>query len=296
MTLQSEAPYAHLSSFTAADGENLALYEWPAPRTARRGTVLMVHGLGEHMARYAHVARHLNHLGFAARGYDHYGHGCSSGPRGGLNHDKRLLMDLADLVDATRMRMAPGEPLVLLGHSLGGLVAADFVAQALRPVDGLVLSSPALDAGLSSVQKLLLAVLPRVAPNLQVANGLEVAALSHDPAVVAAYQADAQCHDRVSGRLARYLATAGPATLKAAPQWTVPTLLMWAGADRLVNPAGSAAFAATVPQAVVQSQCFEGLYHEIFNELHAAPVFERLTQWLNLKFTQEYSTKIGSSA
>ena len=138
--------------------------------------------------------------------------GCTTGTR--------LLDDLADLVDATRKRMADGEPLVLLGHSLGGLVAARFVSLHLRPVDALVLSSPALDTGLSGFQKLLLATLPRLAPNLRVGNGLDVQALSHDPAVVAAYQADPLCHDRISARLGRFIADAGPATLARAAHWS----------------------------------------------------------------------------
>lgn len=270
-----------LTTFTASDGENLAAYHWPlAEGQPRRGTVLLVHGLGEYAGRYHHVAQHLNDWGFAVRAYDHYGHGRSAGPRGGLNHDMRLLDDLADMVDAARAHTPEGMPLVLLGHSMGGLVAARFVAMHLRPVDALVLSSPALDPGLDAVQKILLATLPRVAPNLRVGNGLEARYISHDPAVVAAYESDPLCHDRISARLARFIAEAGPATVARAAHWQVPTLLMWAGADRLVNPAGSRAFAAAAPDRVVQSRCFEGLYHELFNELDAAPVFEVLQRWL----------------
>jgi alpha-beta hydrolase superfamily lysophospholipase len=178
--------------------------------------------------------------------------------------------------------MPPGQPLVLLGHSMGGLVAARFVALGLRPVDALVLSSPALDAGLGPVQKLLLATLPRIAPNLRVGNGLDARYLSHDDAVVRAYLADPLCHDRISARLARFIAEAGPATVARAAHWQVPTLLLWAGADRLVNPAGSRAFAAAAPKGRVQTHCFEPLYHELFNESPelAEPVFERLRHWL----------------
>ena len=160
-----------LTAYTASDGENLAVYDWPlADGRPQRGTVLLVHGLGEHAGRYHAVAHHLNAWGFAVRAYDQYGHGQSDGPRGGLNHDMRLLDDLADMVDATRARTPEGLPLVLLGHSMGGLVAARFVAMHLRPVDALVLSSPALDPGLNAVQKVLLATLPGVAPNLRISN------------------------------------------------------------------------------------------------------------------------------
>ena len=273
-------PYT-LTAFTASDGENLAVYDWPLP-DAPRATVLLVHGLGEHAGRYDALARHLGAWGYAVRGYDHYGHGESSGPRGGLPWDTRLLDDLTDIVDATRARMPAGQPLVLLGHSMGGLVAARFVALGLRPVDALVLSSPALDAGLGPVQKLLLATLPRIAPNLRVGNGLDARYLSHDDAVVRAYLADPLCHDRISARLARFIAEAGPATVARAAHWQVPTLLLWAGADRLVNPAGSRAFASAAPKERVQAHCFEPLYHELFNESPelAEPVLERLQHWL----------------
>ena len=281
-----------LTTFTAGDGENLAVQDWPlaGPAGRARGTVLLVHGLGEHVGRYDAVARRLNDWGFAVRGYDQYGHGESGGPRGGLTSDMRLLDDLADMVDATRARMPEGAPLVLLGHSMGGLVAARFVAMHLRPVDALVLSSPALDPGLSAFQKLLLATLPRIAPNLRVGNGLDAQYLSHDPAVAAAYLADPLCHDRISARLARFIATAGPATVAAAPAWAVPTLLMWAGADRLVSPAGSQAFAQAAPPAVVQSHCFENAFHELFNETpeYATPVFDTLRDWLLARFAVRY--------
>ena len=273
-------PYT-LTAFTASDGENLAVYDWPLP-DAPRATVLLVHGLGEHAGRYDALARHLGAWGYAVRGYDHYGHGESSGPRGGLPWDTRLLDDLTDIVDATRARMPAGQPLVLLGHSMGGLVAARFVALGIRPVDALVLSSPALDAGLGPVQKLLLATLPRIAPNLRVGNGLDARYLSHDDAVVRAYLADPLCHNRISARLARFIAEAGPATVARAAHWQVPTLLLWAGADRLVNPAGSRAFASAAPKERVQAHCFEPLYHELFNESPelAEPVRGRLQHWL----------------
>jgi alpha-beta hydrolase superfamily lysophospholipase len=274
-----------LSSFIASDGENLAIQDWlPQHGEAVRGMVLIVHGLGEHAGRYDALANRLNAWGFAVRGYDQWGHGESAGARGGLPTDNRLLDDLADVVDDTRSRMAADVPLLLLGHSLGGLVAARFVSLGMRPVDALVLSSPALDAGMNALQKALVAVLPRLLPNLRVGNGLNPAFLSHDPDVVQAYQDDRLVHDRVSARLARFIAEAGPATLALAAAWTVPTLLLYAGEDRLVNPAGSRRFAELAPKQVVASSCFENLYHEIFNEPGAAPVFATLRRWLELRF------------
>jgi alpha-beta hydrolase superfamily lysophospholipase len=275
-----------LSTYIASDGDNIVIQDWSVePGIALRGVVIVVHGLGEHAGRYEHLARMLNQWGFAVRGYDQCGHGESGGARGSLPTDTRLLDDLTDIIDSTRSRMGPGTPLLLLGHSMGGLVVARFVSLALRPVEGVILSSPALDPGLGVFQKLLLALLPKIAPNLRVGNGVKPQFISHDPAVVAAYRADRLVHDRISARLAQWIATAGPQVLALASQWRVPTLLMYAGDDRLLNPAGSRQFAAAAPRQWVTSVCFARLYHEIFNELDASEVFATLKTWLDQRFS-----------
>jgi alpha-beta hydrolase superfamily lysophospholipase len=274
-----------LSTLIASDGDNVVVQDWPLePGTPLRGVVILVHGLGEHAGRYDHVARQLNAWGFAVRGYDQCGHGESGGARGSLPNDTRLLDDLADIVDSTRARMSKQTPLIVLGHSMGGLVAGRFVALGIRPVDALVMSSPALDAGMNRFQKFLVSVLPKIAPDLRVGNGVKPQFISHDPEVVAAYRNDPLVHDRISARLARFIADAGPQTLAQAPQWKVPTLLMYAGDDRLLNPQGSRDFAAAAPKQVVTAKCFEDLYHEIFNERDAEPVFAELKRWLDARF------------
>lgn len=274
-----------LSTLIASEGDNIVVQDWPLEEgTPLRGVVIVVHGLGEHAGRYDHVARRLNEWGYAVRGYDQCGHGESGGAPGSLPTDTRLLDDLADIIDSTRSHMQPQTPLILLGHSMGGLVAGRFVSLGIRPVDGLILSSPALNAGMNAFQKFLVAILPRIAPDLRVGNGVKPQFLSHDLAVVAAYTGDRLVHDRISARLARFIATAGPLTLAAAPRWKVPTLLLYAGDDRLLNPQGSRDFAALAPKEVVTSVCFEKLYHEIFNERDASEVFATLQRWLEVRF------------
>ncbi|MDB5896450.1 MAG: acylglycerol lipase-like protein [Ramlibacter sp.] len=273
-----------LSTFTASDGDNLAVQDWHLPEgVTARGVVLLVHGLGEHAGRYDRVAARLNSWGFAVRGYDQYGHGESGGVRGALPHPSRLLGDLADLIDSSRNRH-PGVPLVLLGHSMGGLIAASYVSRTPQVVDGVVLSSPLLATRLTPLQKLLLALVPRVAPNLAVSNGVDVDYLSHDPQVVQAYRRDPLVHDRITGRLARFIGDESVAVRRRAANWKVPTLLMYAGDDRIVDPDGSRAFAAAAPGELVTARCFDGLYHEIFNEQDAEPVYACLKDWLDQRF------------
>jgi alpha-beta hydrolase superfamily lysophospholipase len=273
------------TSLRAADGLSLHVQHWPAPVPAR-GSALLVHGLGEHVLRYEHVARHLNARGWNVLGHDHRGHGRSGGAKGALNQGDDLLRDLGTVIDMVRAQH-PG-PLVLLGHSLGGLIAARFVAEGLdaspapwhRPVDALVLSSPALDAGMNAAQKLTLAIAGPLAPNLAVNNGLKPAWISRDPAVVQKYQADPLVHDRITPRLARFIVDGGAMVLQHARRWTVPTLLMWAGSDRCVAPRGSAAFAAAAPREVLTFREFPALFHEIFNEPEQGEVFAALDTWL----------------
>lgn len=272
------------------DGLKLHVREWPLAEARR--TVVIVHGLGEHIGRYVHVGAQLNGWGWRVVGYDQRGHGLSDGARGRLAHADDLLRDLAQVIDAVRVDH-PGEPLLLLGHSMGGAVAARFVAEGLastapvlpaapwaRSVDALVLSSPALAAGTSPVQKMLLRLLGPLAPNLALGNGLDPAWVSRDPAVVKAYVDDPLNHDRISLRLARFILDAGEAVRSRAAAWKLPTLLLYAGGDRCVLPAGSAAFARAAPPDVVTAREFAPLYHEIFNEPEQRDVFAALEQWL----------------
>lgn len=262
---------AAMFAMRTEDGLPLHLRRWSASAPAR-GTVLLVHGLGEHIGRYDTLAHELNRQGWHVMGYDQRGHGASGGARGHVAAPHSLLADLGLLVDHVRAQL-PG-PLVLLGHSLGGVVAARYAAEALmprpapwcRPVDGLVLSSPALDAGLNGLLRGVLRVMVSLRPDQPLHNGLRADWLSRDPAAVAAYRADPLVHDRVTPRLVRFMVDAGLLVRLQAPRWQLPTLLLYAGADRCVDPQGSAEFAARAPERWVSSRCFAHCQHEIFNE------------------------------
>lgn len=242
------------------------------------GRIHLVHGLGEHLGRYEHVAAHLNARGWDVTGHDQRGHGASPGPRGALRAADDLIEDLTRVLDAVRPSAGT---FVLLGHSMGGLVAAQYVAAQRGAVDALVLSSPALDAALGPLQRLQLAFGLAFLPDLAMGNQLDATRISHDPEVVRRYLTDPLVHDRITARLAKALLDGGAFVRERAAGWSVPTLLLWAGSDQLVSPAGSAAFAAAAPRDVVTARCFDDLYHEIMNEQDAAPVFAALDAWLD---------------
>jgi alpha-beta hydrolase superfamily lysophospholipase len=289
-----------LTPFTAIDGENIAIHDWPLPEVWEdqpiQGTVIIVHGLGEHAFRYAHVARMLNEQGWHVRAYDQYGHGESGGKRGALPNEMRLVSDLSDVVEETRRIMAPNERLVLIGHSMGGVVVGSYIRQVgAGAVDGVIFSSPAFDPGLKPFQKFLLSFMPRIFPNLRVDNGLLVNLLSRDPLVVQAYKSDPYVHRKICARLAKFIADEGAQIIAHASSWPVPTLLVYAGADGLVSPGGSRAFAQAAPMSVVQWRCFESMYHEIFNDPQREQVFEALRQWLeNINSSQGLAGRIDA--
>jgi len=265
-----------LSKIITGDGMSLRLRHWRLPQATRQ--IVIVHGLGEHSGRYQKTAEHLVALGCDVLAYDQYGHGESAGVRGHLASDDQLLEHLQDVWRTTE----PAAPArrILLGHSLGGLLAAAAVARGFVRPDALVLSSPALAVDMAAWQRAVVNWLPRLAPNLTLGNGLNADYLSHDRRVVEAYRTDPLVHDRICARLGAFVATTGAQVLQHASHWRVPTLLLYAGEDRLVSPRGSDAFASVAPRAVVTSKRFDGLYHEIFNETDATPVFTALADWL----------------
>lgn len=259
-----------------------------APVENPRGTAVIVHGLGEHSGRYGHVIDVLHGAGLSVMAYDQRGHGRSPGKKGVLPKMTTLLEDLSSIIDMVEVR-----PLLLLGHSMGGLVASRFVAEGLqqhgekpaewyRKVDFLVLSSPALAAKLKTQDRIKVALGRVLTPNLVIPNGLDPDKVSHDPEVVRAYKADPLNHDRVTPRLIDFILGSGKLVRQRASRWSTSTLLMFAGADELVDPKGSRAFVFAAPRYVVRAQEFAGLYHEIFNEAEPArtEVLAMLREWL----------------
>ncbi len=245
--------------------------------TERRGVVLM-HGLGEHSGRYPHVVRFFNEAGWSVRTFDHRGHGRSGGKPGDVPDGEALLRDAKIVIDdfARQLGTAP----LLFGHSMGGLFAARFATAAMSPLRGVILSSPALALWISAPQKILLKILSAIAPGLAISNGLETRYLSHDPALVTAYENDTLVHPKISARLLNGMFNAINFSHAHAAALAIPTLVLAAGDDHLVDPAGSKAFFAQLPPGIGTMHWYQDFYHEIFNELDAQKVFNDLRAWL----------------
>jgi alpha-beta hydrolase superfamily lysophospholipase len=252
------------------DGVELFVRDWPVSAgVRRRGAALIVHGLSEHCGRYAHVAAALNERGVAVRGYDQRGFGQSRGPRATIPYRNALVDDAKLVFDqlAAEARAAGDRaPPFLIGHSMGGAVAARAVTGGWVRPRGLVLSSPALATGLNALKKLGIRLGSLIVPNLIQPHGLPLDKISHDPQVVAEARADPLNHDRITPRLAAFIIDAGDRARAAAAKLETPTLLLVAGDDRLVDARGSREFAQAAPAGRATLHWYDGLYHEVFNE------------------------------
>jgi alpha-beta hydrolase superfamily lysophospholipase len=241
-------------------------WAWPAP-SETVGQLLLVHGLGEHARRYDRLANTLWADGWHVLAYDQLGHGQSPGPRGDLPFADALVEDLAAVYGQWG---SPELPRVVLGHSLGGLVVADWISGRLSPHHkpvGIVLSSPALGAKTNLIQRFLLATLPKIFPHLCVANGVNPALISHDATVVKQYRADPLVHNRIAALLAAWIIARGSEVQQRASDWRTPTLVQYAGDDYLVDAEATWQFIQNSPAGVVTGTRFEGAYHEVYNEL-----------------------------
>ncbi len=286
-------PAAHETSATATaatesrqrmrDGTELLLRTWlPDPQRYPEplGTVLLVHGLAEHCGRYPHVAAALCALGLRVRAYDHRGHGASGGPRMVVPGPNAYLDDLAEIHDAAVRQW--NELPIVLGHSMGGLIAARFATARVRPIRALILSSPALALRLSSTMLTMHRVLLALVPRMRVPNPIDARLLSHDPEVARAYRTDPLVQGTISASVLETFMRGMAQAQADASRLEAPMLMLVGGADRVVDPQGSRSFFDNAPKDLRDMVWFDTGYHEIFNEAEPlrGEVFAALTDWL----------------
>ncbi|MGA9859446.1 MAG: lysophospholipase [Solirubrobacteraceae bacterium] len=267
------------ASLRGAGGRSIFWQSW-TPQGPPRAVVVLVHGAGEHSGRYEHVVARLVTDGVAVYAADHRGHGRSEGPRALV---ERLDLAVADLDAFVVLASAahPGVPVIMLGHSMGGLIALRYAAAHQQRLTGLILSAPlaaveAVPAALQVVARVLSRVAPRL-PLIAIDPGL----VSRDPGVVAAYESDPLVHHgKLPARTATEFADAVARLPADVATITVPTLLLYGTADRLCAPAGSEMIARGIGAGDLTVKAYDGLYHEIFNEPERDVVLDDVCAWL----------------
>ncbi|HEY5890622.1 MAG TPA: lysophospholipase [Acidimicrobiia bacterium] len=243
--------------------------EWGAAG-ARRGRVVLVHGLAEHTGRYERVGSIFAESGFDVVAPDLFGFGRSGGERADVG-------DWGDYLDQVgRLIAASGRPVILLGHSMGGLVATSYALSDRPQPDLLVLSAPAIGGG-AGWQKALAPVLARIAPKMLIPNNLKGEQLSRDPLVGEAYFSDPLMVFKTTTRLGNQLFTAQAAAAPHLGELPVPTLVMHGGSDSIVPPASTVVLGEADG---VERRLYPKLRHEIFNEPEGPQLVAEVVDWI----------------
>lgn len=261
-----------------ADGLRLFAADWPVRNP--KAVIALVPGQGEHIGRYMQLADWYNRHGVAVTGYDHQGYGRSEGNRGHARNLQVLLDDIGQLIEETRSRY-PGTPLFLYGHSMGGGLVLNYVAQRNPDLTGLIATGPWIRLAFEAPAIKVIAgkILRKLMPTLTLPTGLAAHFLSRDEAVVQAYLDDPLVHDQLSAAAGIALLQGAEWLNRYAGKFSIPVLLMHGGADKITSPAATKEFAGRATGNVTHRE-WPGLYHEIHNEKEQAAVFEYTLDWM----------------
>ena len=270
-----------LPAGSAAAGARLHVTDWPSAAPPK-AVVLLAHGYAEHAGRYEHVARRLNAAGYAVEAVDHWGHGRSDGEGGFVPRFSAYLDGMTELL-ARVEEEHPGVPRLLLGHSMGGLIATLFLIERQDAFAAAALSGPAImpAAPPSRVTVALSRFLSRFFPRLGVL-ALDANGVSRDPVVVAAYLADPLVYTgKIGARLGKELMDAMAAAQAGAARIALPILFQHGDADSLAAPEGSRYLFDHVSSADKLLKIYPGLFHEIYNEPERDAVLDELIGWFD---------------
>jgi alpha-beta hydrolase superfamily lysophospholipase len=263
-------------SATTRDGIRLLTRHWEAE--APRAAVLLVHGLGEHSGRYEEVGARLAGAGLETFGWDHRGFGASGGERAWLDRFSQFHDDVEDRLAAVRAAV-PGRPVILYGHSLGGLISLGYAIARDRPSpDILVLSAPGIDDNAAAWKHRLAPILSRIAPRLRIANGIPDTMLTRDPARQAAAAGDPlMLRSTTAGFGARFFEEQARVRASAA-SLAIPTLVIH-GLDDPIVPARATEPLAAIPG--VTRRAYAGVRHELHNEPEGPQVLDDVIAWID---------------
>jgi alpha-beta hydrolase superfamily lysophospholipase len=264
----------------APDGTTLRIRSWvPGGAGRPKAVLLLVPGLGEHSGRYEHVGEGLAASGYQVESFDLRGTGASGGRRMWVDRWDRVHEDLEARLAAARA-VADGRPVVLMGHSLGGLIALGYAIGDRPKPDLLILSAPGLEDGLAAWKKRLAFVLDRVAPNLRINAGIGRGLLASKPRAGFVYVEDplvetsSTVHGGAEGLREQARVRTAVDGLERLP---MPTLVVHGGDDHLV-PTRSSERLERLPG--VTRIVYPGLRHETHNEADSTTVAD-IVRWLD---------------
>lgn len=267
--------------FAGVNSVQIYYHSWRADNP--RGIIVIAHGLGEHSGRYLNLINTMQNDGVSFYALDHRGHGRSEGKRGHLNAFAEYTEDLKMLFKLVQ-KENPGVPIILLGHSMGGVIACQYALTYPQDMNGLILSSAGLIPAMKipNWKKWLANTMASLAPALAMSNGLDRSHLSHDQSVIDAYSNDPLVHDRVSFRWVAEFTQAGEDCLNRATELSMPLLVIHGEDDKIVDCQGSKEVMAKASSQNKQFYLFKGLYHETMNEIppEREKVVNNVREWI----------------
>lgn len=246
--------------------------------------LVVVHGIGEHSDRYAHVTDHMARTGFTVWAGDLRGHGKSGGKRGHVDSFDDYLADIAQLIRIAKDHY-PGSKTFLMGRSLGGLIASNYAEKHANELDGLIASGPALAEKMKipPAKAFLAKMLSSIVPTFTTTTGLDPNLLSHDRDVVRKYVEDPMVHKVATARWFTEYRRAQDETMRAADQLTLPCLMLQGGADGIVDASMTSAFFKRIASPDKTLKVYEGFYHEVLNETGKESVLGDIDSWLSAR-------------
>lgn len=268
-------------SWTTEDGLSIYAKEWPVQWP--KAVLCIVHGLGEHLGRYEHVAAYFNSRNIAVLSSDQRGHGRSEGRRGHTPDYEALLKAIDQLLKEAKSRY-PNLPVFLFGHSLGGNLVLKYTLARTPKLAGLLVSAPLILPGFPP-PKILLAFatfIRSIYPAFSQSSGLKVEHLSRDKAVVEAYKNDPLVHGTITAALAVDMLAVGKELDTFSGRLSVPTLLMHGSEDKITSPEASRRFAERTQRDVLFKE-WPGLFHELHNEPEQQDVLNYMWNWMQEK-------------
>jgi alpha-beta hydrolase superfamily lysophospholipase len=267
-------------SATTRDGIRLLTRHWSAD--APRAAVLIVQGLGEHSGRYEHVGDQLAAAGLETFSWDLRGAGASGGERAWLDSWSQFHDDVEDRLAAV-LAALPGRPVILYGHSMGGLIALGYAVSDRPRPDLLVLSAPGLDDDLAAWKHVLAPILARVLPHLRLANGITPAMRSRDPARQEAVRIDPLMLGTSTTKFGGLAFAEQPRVRAVASSLSVPTLVIH-GLDDPVVPARASEPLAAIPG--VTRRAYPGIRHELHNEPEGPQILGDVIAWIDARLAE----------
>ena len=258
---------------------------WVKP-DAPKGTVLLVHGVGEHGGRYLNLERALTEAGWSFYVYDHRGHGKSGGLRVHVDKFDDYVDDLAKVYEEVKAHAGQGKVFVY-GHSMGALIVALWAGLRRPTVWGVILSAPPFEPALKVPKAKIIGakVLTNVLPKLALANEVDPNALSRDTAVGRAYVMDTLVQRKATVRWGAEILAAIDRMNARAAEMQAPMLIVHGGSDAIAAANGSKAFVEKAASADKTLKVYEGHFHELHNELQAdrTKVFADVLAWLDAR-------------